>query len=281
MTLDGVGAFLRLEHGLVHANAAFGCAAKNGERFDVPIEVSGAPVCARASVADYPPDAPLRAAPHATCPSSAVLPWREPGARNYEDTQGGRLAWIAAPYVQSDAEALDIDWLRIALLLTGSADGPRSSSAPPGIVAVGSPRHTTSNWSYVRGERIRLYQLLPVRDSAGREGYLALSSRVSPDQAANSARSEFRVSLFSPGYELESEVVLVTTPPQRQGGYKALETQLELSDGQPMATVRYLTNLPALATSTASPEPAASAAAFILRLSLDLASRCLARSAAS
>lgn len=243
-TLDGVGAFLRLEHGLLHAHVAFGCpAAKYGERFDVPIAVGSAP-CAHADEQPFPPQTYRQVPAQAACQRGAVVAASRRSLPHYETTHGQYSAWLAMPYIADDVTALDADWLRIAMLLA-PADPDRASETVENLAAeaaVGSLGHTTARWSYVKGRELRLHQLLPVKTSRGLEGYLALYARSSPQDLLERSRASFRVALLSPAYELRAEVALESRPPV--AAYRALQTGLTLVDGQPVVRLRYTRQVP-------------------------------------
>lgn len=243
-TLDGVGAFLRLEHGLLHAHVTFGCpAAKYGERFDVPIAVGSAP-CARADEQPFPPESYRRVPALAACRRGAVVAASRRSLPSYEATQGQYGAWLAMPYIADDVAELDADWHRIAMLLA-PADPERASEVVENLAdeaGVGSLQHTTARWSYVKGRELRLHQLLPVKTSAGLEAYLALYTRASPQDLLARGSAAFRVALLSPAYELRAEVALEPRPPA--DAYRALQTGLTLVDGQPVVRLRYTRRVP-------------------------------------
>jgi hypothetical protein len=273
-TLDGVGAVLRLEHGLIHAHVAFGCADKNGERFDVPIELGLS--CLNSDAAPFPPQSSPLAQGSASCakqPLSASTTRRLPG---YEDTQGKTGPWLALPYVADDVAALDTDWLRVAKLLSPRAAEPvraEPSETLEASAAVGSPSHATPRWSYVRGAGLRLYQLLPVRNDRHREAYLAIYSHDPPHEIVRSKRSEWHVALLSPSYAVLSDVAFTTAP--APGSYVALQTELELRDGQPTATVQYLKSLPG-PSNAGTPAFASGAVSFRRPLRVDIDRGCAA-----
>jgi len=272
-TLDGVGAFLSLEHGLLHAHVAFGCPAeKYGERFDVPIAIGSAP-CARADEQPFPPRSYRSVPAQAACRPTAVMAASPPSVPSYEATQGQYSAWLAMPYVADDVAPLDADWLRIAMLLA-PADPQHPSETSKNSAdeaAIGSLPHTTPRWSYVKGRELRLHQLLPIKTSTGLEAYLALYARASPQDLLARRSTSFRVALLSPAYELLAEVALEPRP--RPGSYRALQSGLTLVDGQPVVRLRYSHRVP-----QPGPVPPLSADDWevSIKLQLDLPGACLA-----
>ncbi|HYQ15279.1 MAG TPA: hypothetical protein VEQ58_05975 [Polyangiaceae bacterium] len=270
MTLDGVGAVLRLEHGLIHARVAFGCADKNGERFDVPVELAGSCVNAEneaSSERTHPTPLVSGACVGQRLSTPTPLPGRLPG---YEDTHGKTGPWLAMPYIADDAAALDTDWHRIAMLLSPRSAEPARAQPSENLeasAAVGSPRHATSRWAYVKGAGLRLHQLLPVRNQTGSEAYLALYSHEPPYEIVRSQQSEWHVALLSPSYALLSDVAFTTAPPP--ASYVALQTELDLRDGSPTASVQYLQALPERSSTSA-------AASFLRRLNVDIDRGCAA-----
>jgi hypothetical protein len=265
----------------VHAHVAFGCAAKNGERFDVPIQLSASRACLRATTALFPPDSYPKLTPRASCTPQPVTLINAARGSRYEQTHGQRLASYAMPYVEEDAAALDLDWQRIATILAPPTEPRRAgvSDSSSGAIAVGSLQHTTARWSYVReSPHLRLYQLLAVKDGRGREGYLTLHSRVSPREMRDGS-SAWRFGLLSPGYEVEAEVAFTARPPRSpSGGYTAIQTELELREGQPVARVRYLDKAPELAGvgSNGASTASNSSRDFTVPLVLNLEDGCLA-----
>jgi hypothetical protein len=268
MTLDGVGARLQLEHGLIHAQVAFGCADKNGERFDVPIQLS--PSCLHAEAAPFPGESyQALPAPAPVCAAQPLGPAAARGLPSYESTQGKTGPWLAMPYIADDVAALDTDWLRVAMLLSPRAAEP-SRREPSASVAVGSPTHATPRWTYIRSAELRLHQLLPVRNARGSEAYLALYARSAPDELVRDPRGQWHVALLSPSYALLSDVTLGTAAPP--GHYFAIQSELELAAGQVTCSVEYLKS----ASGTAIASTSSNATVFRHGLRVNVDSGCVA-----
>jgi hypothetical protein len=277
-TLDGVGAELALEHGLLHARVAFGCAAKYGERFDVAVVLGGPTPCAataRPSQGDSGPHLEERAA----CRPAPVAPGAARSLPDYEDTQGHWGAWSVMPYVPGDVASIDADWRRVALSLVPPRPEPPGSNGmatPLDPAAVGSLEHTTSRWSYVKGDQLRLHQLLAIVDGGGREGFLGMYATASPRDLLLRRETIWHVALLTPAYEVVRHVVLHAQPPQHVA-YRALQTGLTVVAGQPVARVRYLERVPEPGTTGVA---ASDDWELEARLSLDLEQNCLARTTA-
>jgi hypothetical protein len=291
-TLDTVDTGLRLENGLVVERITFGAGCGGDdrmERFDVPLGLGATPTCVQGYEADsYRTEYPQFEA-QTTCTPDSISTTSVPFTPSYETTHGQSSFEMAMPYVRDAARASQIDDQRVALTL---APPSAEHSAPTETavtafdaaqhVAVGSLSHTTERWSFVRGPQLRLHQLLPIRDGAGVEGFLALYARARPGLLLASRNPQWHVALLSAAYQPLADVAFSTPlSPRTARPWSAFQTALELRDGQPVARVRYLSAPPPLAAAHASSASAAGlrppeSVEFATALSLNLESPCLA-----
>jgi thioesterase domain-containing protein len=83
--------------------------------------------------------------------------------------------------------------------------------------------------------------------------------------------------LFSPGYELEAGVAFEVAPPSWQAGrYRALQTDLDIVQGQPVVRIRYLWRAPARTGEDDANAKLGSVFEVVKELALDLEHGCLA-----
>jgi hypothetical protein len=187
-----------------------------------------------------------------------ALPEVLPALNEYRATQAQVERSVAMPYVTELATRFGFDLGKVRAALLPEPIPLKAEELPDeGLelggahISVGSALHTTADWSYVRGDSIRIHQLLPIRAADGSQLYIVLYSLCSPDEILfQRTMGEWRTALFSAPEELlATEVFYTRIPHSAPGTWLSFQTSLRLKNGQPIATIAYLHAAPPLKTS--------------------------------
>ena len=194
------------------------------------------------------------------CPAAAVSAGALPALTHYQLTHARVQSSSAMPFVEELAHRTGHDLAKVGAVLLpaprpmGEGELPDEGLALGGPhIFVGSIAHTTTSWSYVLGDSIRIHQLLPL----GARGFVVLYSWYSPDEILfQRTMAEWRLALFAPDDRLAADVSFLTRIPHRApGSWSAIQTALTTRSGRLLAEVRYVRGAPAR-----DPNPAASVA---------------------
>ncbi|HEY3353174.1 MAG TPA: hypothetical protein VGQ83_08010 [Polyangia bacterium] len=163
-------------------------------------------------------------------PVRVVLPGR------YQRTHGQVVAGIATPWVEETAQVLGVDVAGLAAKLdlgTGRGAGP---------VILVSPAHRTGEWTSVRSDAARIYQLAPLRSVAPERRWLAALAAVGPPdgQITDVFVASWTLGLVDRDGGGVAKLRLDTRIPHEAPGlWDVISTSLEARGGKLVVVVEY------------------------------------------
>lgn len=169
-----------------------------------------------------------RAAPLVLVSATPTLPGR------YTTTHGEVVSGVGTPWVEETASLVGVDsnWLVRAIGIKDVAPGRMP-------VILMSPAHRTGEWSYVRSETARVYQLLPVRPVP--ICLVALVAAAPPDvQVLGVPASSWVLGALGCADEAAAVLRLETPlPPEAIEMWDGISTSLQTVDGEISVEIEY------------------------------------------
>jgi hypothetical protein len=163
-----------------------------------------------------------------------------PIAGTYKQTHGRQIASIAAPYVEEYATRNDVDLERLTRSLYPDGLAPRSAAS--GLwISLSSYSHSDGDWTFVRSNRIGIYEMSKLRIGDAEPFLLVLRALHPPaDMVIDTFDADWYVTLVGPDYQIRAEQVVATHIPHPATGlWDMIYTNLTLQDGHPVVTIAY------------------------------------------